>query len=379
MPRQLAIVAVLLAFALAPAQAASVRFKRTVAVASSIITLADVAEIADDDADARERLANVQLVPSPAAGETLSLRFDVIRARLQAHGVNLAQLDFSGPSVVDISRTSAPATPDKAADIAQWKRRRAEETAVAAVTAHVQQLEPRLGRVRVAVEIDTADIETLATSESRMWSARGAGPPWDAPQRITLRSAGDANGGREIMVTCRLTPLPYVVTAASALPRGRRLTRADIAWSQVESADDAFTALDDLLGRETTRTVRAGEPIRPDDVRNVPLVRVNDIVTVSSRRPGVLVRRQLKARADGGMGEQIPLVTFDGRQSIVARVTGFHEAEVLSDAPEVLDRAIGFPGAGPPPVGGTAGGAGAAGAAAGVRVVTQPSAISRRY
>jgi hypothetical protein len=50
---------------------------------------------------------------------------------------------------------------------------------------------------------------------------------------------------------------------------------------------------------------------------------------VSARRPGITVRRQLKTRGDGAVGETVTLVTLDGRQQLLARVTGYHEAEAI--------------------------------------------------
>jgi hypothetical protein len=44
---------------------------------------------------------------------------------------------------------------------------------------------------------------------------------------------------------------------------------------------------------------------RPQDVQRVPLVRSNDIVTVTVRRGGITVKRPLKARSEGAAGDTI--------------------------------------------------------------------------
>jgi flagella basal body P-ring formation protein FlgA len=62
----------------------------------------------------------------------------------------------------------------------------------------------------------------------------------------------------------------------------------------------------------------------------VPLVRANDVVTVYSRVGGVSVRTLMKAREDGALGEAVALTSLDARGRVLARVTGYHEAEVIS-------------------------------------------------
>ena len=72
-----------------------------------------------------------------------------------------------------------------------------------------------------------------------------------------------------------------------------------------------MTRLGDALGKETTRPLRAGQPITTADVVRVPLVRTNDIVTVVVRRPGIAVRRQCKALSTGSLDDTVTLVALD--------------------------------------------------------------------
>src|SRR5690606_34127807 len=89
---------------------------------------------------------------------------------------------------------------------------------------------------------------------------------------------------------------------------------------------------DQVIGRETTRSLSAGQSLTADDVQNVPLIRTGDIVTVYSRKPGVVVRMEAKARSGGALGDQVILMTLDGREKLQARVTGFHQAEVVGSS-----------------------------------------------
>src|SRR5690606_8318589 len=113
-----------------------------------------------------------------------------------------------------------------------------------------------------------------------------------------------------------------------AVPAGYVLQASDLAPKQTDEAPGAVTRLEEAVGRETRRTIRVGEVLKADDIQIVPLVRVNDIVTVYSRKPGIRVKRQLKARSEGALGDPVTLVTLDGRQTVLGRITGYHEAEV---------------------------------------------------
>ena len=62
----------------------------------------------------------------------------------------------------------------------------------------------------------------------------------------------------------------------------------------------------------------------------VPLIRSNDIVTVVSRRGRVAIRSEMKARTEGSLGETVTLTSLKGQDAILARVTGLHEAEVIT-------------------------------------------------
>jgi flagella basal body P-ring formation protein FlgA len=89
-----------------------------------------------------------------------------------------------------------------------------------------------------------------------------------------------------------------------------------------------------VVGQETKRTLRAGEPISTIDIRGVPLVRRGDIVTVVARNRGIVVRTDAKSLADGSLGQAIKLISLDGRRELVARVSGYHEASVSMTAVE---------------------------------------------
>lgn len=311
---------------------AAIRFRPTATVERAIIVLGDVADIVGSDEQQAARLKAVQLVPAPLPGESLRLEFGIVRSRLQAHGFNLGQLEFAGHSVVTVRRSeqasgSAGASRGTAAEPATWKQERAERRIAEAIREHCTRHVPELGVVQVAVELRPQDADRVIAAVGQTISIDAAAIPTGEAQPLRVRIGG-REAGQSIDLSARVTPWPWVLAANVDLPAGHRLRVADLAWSQMESTDGLFTEVERLIDLEMARPLRAGQPVRADDVRTVPLVRSGDIVTVTSRSGAISIRRPMKARSEGALGEEVTLTTLDGRERLTARVTGFHEAQV---------------------------------------------------
>jgi flagella basal body P-ring formation protein FlgA len=126
-------------------------------------------------------------------------------------------------------------------------------------------------------------------------------------------------------------PLPQVLVATANLPKGHIVRADDVTWKQQPTGKAAATFADReelVVGQETQRNLRAGEPIATIDVRSIPLVRRGDIVTVVARNQGITVRTDGKAMTDGGLGQPVKVISLDGRRELTARVSGFHEVAV---------------------------------------------------
>ncbi len=137
-----------------------------------------------------------------------------------------------------------------------------------------------------------------------------------------------------MQVACNVTARPMILAAKAALPRGHVIGPDDLVWKKSASDADAacITNPHELLGHETQQALRVGEPIRRDVVKRLPLVRHGQFVTVSSRRPGLAVQRVMKAKADGAFGEVIAFQTLETHKTVLARVTGLLEADVVDAA-----------------------------------------------
>lgn len=315
-------------------QAAIIRFYESAEVDAPVVTLGDVADIRDNNPERVARLEKITLMPAPSVGNSEQIGFATIRSRLQAQGVNLARIEFSGNSVIRVTafgrREGSLGSNGQSTDaVSNGKVRRAERNLKKAIGQYLRSRASGPGQFELSVRIPEEHVPQILAADPSRLRIEGGKPPWDEPQTFLVRISDQAGMKQSIQVACRIAPHPRVPALRHAVPRGHVLKRGDLTLRQVDNPRDAVTRLEDVLGRETKRTLRRGDTIARDDIREVPLIRSNDIVTVYARSGGIVVRRQLKARADGAKGDTVKLVTLDGRETVLGRVVGFHEAEVI--------------------------------------------------
>lgn len=333
---------------------------RATVEAATVIRLKDVARVADSDADRRARLEDIILSPAPPAGRTTRLTYDDIRGRLLAHGVNLIDIEMRGRSDVLVaglasgqSKASAqqetnplretksrivveppPLSPPR---ISEVEHRRANELLEWAFRRDYQPLTVSPEALLVRCECQRNDVpKVLATSRELIRFNQpqlSAGGPhaisawWPLP-----------DGQHEIIpVQVWLNTAPQVLALKHSVPKGYVLHEQDLVWMTVKEHVAGLTHLADVVGKETTRALRPGQPLQAGDLAAAALVRAGDIVTVSVRRPGMVVRRHFKAVTAGGLHETVTLTPLDDpRVKVQAVVTGYHEATlgaVPLDAP----------------------------------------------
>mgnify|MGYP001557393187 FL=1 len=116
-----------------------------------------------------------------------------------------------------------------------------------------------------------------------------------------------------------------IVVPARDIPRGTTIAESDLSYQLV--APDAVragivTSMNDLEGMEARRFLRAGETVRPDDVRKPILVTKGSTVTMTFELPGLSLTAVGKAMGEGGMGETVAVLNPVSYRQIMGVVTG---------------------------------------------------------
>ncbi len=318
--------------------AAMIQFKPRAAVTDGVITLGDIADVLHADPEMADQLAKTVVGPAPAAGRELRLSFADIRSRLNATGVNLATMEFSGATVVVVSKSAGFDNKTISSEKLAPQRKRAEELIAEKIQKALVARNPAQEKLIVQVELADRDVTPVLQHIVYGDCEVVGGDPKNPHEQIVGIRFRDRKGlPAEIGARCRFSPQPMILAARYTIPPGHILREADLVWRQAEDAKGTVTRLEDALNRETKRSIRQDEPVRTTDIQEVPLVRSNDIVTVISRIGGVTIRAEMKSRDEGTLGETVTLTSLKGRDMVLARVTGLHEAEVISAGPSLSD------------------------------------------
>jgi flagella basal body P-ring formation protein FlgA len=313
-------------------RAAIIELKDAAEVSTSVVRLGQVAKIHDADSAVVERLSAITLFPAPSTGKSKTIDFETIRERLAAQGVALSEIEFSGSSQVSVSggRFDDSSGEGNSAG-SELTQRRAEELVTSAVRQYLREKAPSLGTVQIELKLTPKQVAALSAALSARVEITGGNEPYSGEQPFRARFFDRQGRRTEFQVLCRVRPLPQVVVPAANLPKGHVVRADDLSLKQQPATANAANYLEQpglVVGQETRRTLRAGEPISAIDVRGVPLVRRGDIVTVVARNQGIVVRTDARAMADGSLGQPIKLVSLDGRRELSALVSGYHEATV---------------------------------------------------
>jgi flagella basal body P-ring formation protein FlgA len=328
-----------------PLLGAVIDVQETAKPVAGLIRLGDIARIDDADPKVARQLAGVTLGPAPAEGRKLRITQQAIRERLIANGVNLAEVEFAGQSLIliegpPVARAQPPAKPlpSKLVPVAAQPRtptpvdrRNADEIVQTAFHRQFQFDEADIGPPALIVKIDDGDVALLGETDSEQIQFIEPGLAWGGPQTLTARIPAEDGESHVVRLRVWLEETPRVLTVKHAIPKGQVLRDADLVAKPAAKGETGIERADALVGREATRTLRPGAPLQHADVVKTPLVRSNDLVTVRVRLPGLTVSRIFRSQGHGAEGEVVNLVALeDPREKVQARVTGWHEAEIVS-------------------------------------------------
>jgi flagella basal body P-ring formation protein FlgA len=116
-----------------------------------------------------------------------------------------------------------------------------------------------------------------------------------------------------------------IVVPAHAIARGETIVDSDLVYTDVpaeQSQAGIVTSMSDLDGMEARRVLRAGEAVRPDDVRKPVLVSKGQTVTMEFDAPGITLTAVGKATTEGGLGETVTVLNPVSYRQISCVVTG---------------------------------------------------------
>jgi flagella basal body P-ring formation protein FlgA len=109
------------------------------------------------------------------------------------------------------------------------------------------------------------------------------------------------------------------------ISRGETISQADLVLQAVppdRMRAGLATHFADLSGHEARRLLRAGEPVRIEDLRMPVLVAKGATVVMSYSEPGITLTATGRAMAEGGLGETVMVQNPSSFRQVACIVTG---------------------------------------------------------
>lgn len=127
-----------------------------------------------------------------------------------------------------------------------------------------------------------------------------------------------------------------IVVPSRDIVRGEVIADSDLSYADVSPDrvhNGIVLSMNDLDGMEARRFLKAGEPVRNDDVRHPILVTKGATVTMTFAVPGITLTATGRAVSEGGMGETVTVLNPISYRQISAVVTGVGQVRAGSDLP----------------------------------------------
>ena len=129
-----------------------------------------------------------------------------------------------------------------------------------------------------------------------------------------------------------------IVVPAHDINRGDMIGDSDLSYVTLTApptVSGLVTSMTELDGMQARRVLRAGEPLRGDDVRRPILVTKGSTVTMTFDAPGVTLTAVGKAMTEGGLGETVTILNPISYRQITGIVTGAGQARAGDVTPIV--------------------------------------------
>ncbi len=111
----------------------------------------------------------------------------------------------------------------------------------------------------------------------------------------------------------------------TSLARGQAITAADVELARVDlgnAADEGYASIDECVGLRVRRTLPAGWTLTTRDLERMPAVKRGQKTTVRYRHGGISAVATVEVKADGWVGDSVPVVNVDSKRGFTAFVAG---------------------------------------------------------
>ena len=272
------------------------------------ILLGKISKIEGGDPGLVQKLAGVVIGNAPLPGKSRKLEERIVIMRLKQHGINLAEVELRVPPNVVITRSST--------------KIRADEIKLIVSDFLSKKLltgkgETRIKDIRVSGDLSLPGGRiTYEVEPPRNKKLMGKIP-------ISVNFKVNGKFFKRVWATATIQVFAEVVVTKKPLGRYKPITEDDIEMQKRDLMDLPSNVITDpemVLGKRTKRAIGSKAVLRSNIVEFPPLVRRGDIVVIVAESKGLKITALGQVKKKGGFGERIPVINFDSKKILYARV-----------------------------------------------------------
>ena len=280
------------------------------------ILLGEIAKIEGDDPSLNDRLSGIVIGRSPLPGKTREIEASIVKRRLKQNRIDPDQLALSIPSKVIVERSQIEISREKIK---------------ALVSDYIAK--NLLNNVSDARIKDIRVTEDLNLPGGRITYTVKPSPNSEMVGKIPFTVIFDVNGKfyKRVWATATVEVFTNVVVTKKPLGRHKPITEDDIEMQRMDLANlpsDVITDPEVILGQRTRRAIGSQTVLRSNLVEFPPLLKRGDIVVIIAETGGFKITTLGQVKKKGRLGERIPVINFDSKKILYARVLDSNTVKV---------------------------------------------------
>jgi len=272
------------------------------------ILLGKIAKIEGNDPDLLKRLSGVVIGRSPLPGRRRAIGAGVVKRRLRQNRIDPDQLVLIIPARVLVERSFIEISQDKIKFL---------------VSDYISK--------NLINNLSDATIKDIQVSENlKLPGGRvtyTVKPPRnnDMAGKIPFTVNFDVNGKfyKRVRATATIEIFTNVVVTKKPLGRHKPITEDDIVLQKMDLAklpSDVIIDPEVILGQRTRRAIGSHTVLRSNLVEFPPLLKRGDVVVMIAEIGGIKITALGQVKKKGRLGERIPVMNFDSKKVLYARV-----------------------------------------------------------
>ncbi len=298
----------ILASSAVTARAATITLRREASVASAVVYLGDVAEIAGVESQERvEKLRSITICSAPPPADVQTLSAGVLASALRASGADLTGLELAGPPQVVVTREH------DLISIEELGR---------AFSGHVSERTGWMQHSFVAKAPKNLRPIPVPTGERVVTAETAANEDFHGSVLARFRVVVDGEPYRVLVHRFGVERYVEALVAARKIPRGRSVSAADVAITKIEQSlvgEGKLTNVGQAVGLMAARTIQAGMALRAEMLRMPPVVRRGEYKSVVCGGNGFQIMTRGRV-LDNGSTNDVVRVRLSSRKIVKAVV-----------------------------------------------------------